>query len=236
MPFVEDMLNAAGQSSWFCLLDLKSAYWQIPMENSSICKTVFSTQQGHYEFVRMPFELAFAGCTFQSRADEALYPVRDVCRAYLDDLLSHADSFEASCEGLRRVLQVLIDAKLLASFSKCKFLMREVPYLGFLLTADGIRIDPMKTEAIANLKVPNDVPELQHVLGLFQHYARFHPQFASTAVSLTNLTQKHTPWYWTPTCQRAFEDIKRVLTLEPVLTRPDFSLPSLSKQTGHPQL
>lgn len=157
MSLVDDMLNAAGQSSWFCLLDLQSAYWQIPMEETSIPKTAFSTSQGHYEFVRMPFGLAFAGFTFQWRADVALQPVKDICRAYLDDLLSHADSFEAGCAGLRRVLQVLIHSKLLASFSKCKFLMREVPYLGFLLTKDGIKIDPAKTTAIADLQVPEDI-------------------------------------------------------------------------------
>lgn len=57
MPLIDDMLNSVGQSSWFCLIDLKSAYWQIPMEESLICKTTFSTQKGHYEFTRMPFGL-----------------------------------------------------------------------------------------------------------------------------------------------------------------------------------
>lgn len=71
------------------------------------------------------------------------------------------------CDNLRRVLQTLVDARLLASFSKCQFLMQELPYLGFLLTADGVKIDPAKTEAIRGLKAPVDVPGLHH-------YARFH--------------------------------------------------------------
>lgn len=170
-----------------------------------MCKTTFFTQQGHYEFVRMPFGLAFAAFTFQWRADEALQLVKDICRAYLDDLLQHAKSFELCCEGLRRVLKALVDPKLLASFAKCRFMVRELPYLGFLLTRDGIKVDPVKTKAIRNLKAPTDVLGLQHILGLFQHYARFHPQFVATAVPLTEVTQKGKVWQWTKVCQQAFD-------------------------------
>lgn len=59
IPLIDDMINIVGQFSWFTLIDLKSAYWQIPMEASSICKTAFSTQKGHYEFLRMPFGLVW---------------------------------------------------------------------------------------------------------------------------------------------------------------------------------
>lgn len=68
-----------------------------------------------------------------------------------------------------------------------------------------------------------DVPSLQHVLGLFQHYARFHLQFAEMAVPLTNLTQKGRAWFWSADCQKAFEGIKQMLVSEPVSVRPDFS-------------
>lgn len=169
MPLVDNMLNSVGQSSWFCLIDLKSAYWQIPMEESPICKTAFSTQKGHYEFTRIPFGLSFAAFTFQTRADEVLREVVHICKAYLDALLCHGRTFEECCQRPHQVLKILVEAKsqLLASFSKCQFLMQEMPYLGFLLTGDRVKIDPSKTEAVRNLKAPTDVPGLQHVLGLF---------------------------------------------------------------------
>lgn len=235
MPLVDDMLNSVGQSSWFCLIDLKSAYWQIPMEESSICETVFSTQKGHYEFTRMPFGLSFAAFTFQNQADEVLRDVADICKAYLDDLLCHGGTFEECCERLHRVLKILIEARLLASFSKCQFLQQEMPYLGFLLTKDGVKIDPAKIEAIRSLKPPTDVAGLQHVLGLFQHYARFYPQFAGLAVPLTDLLQKGRTWYyWSSSCHSAFEGIKQVLTSEPVLIRPDFAKPFIVQTDWSP--
>lgn len=90
MPLIEDMLNSVGNSRWFCLIDHRSAYWQIPMAEDSICKTAFSTKAGHYEFLRMPFGHAWAVFSFQRRADQILIPVKSFCRAYLDDLLPHA--------------------------------------------------------------------------------------------------------------------------------------------------
>lgn len=202
MPLIEDMLNSVGQSQWFCLIDLKSAYWQVPMEVNSICKTAFSTQKGHYEFIRMPFGLVFAVFKFQGLADGVLKEIRDWCRAYLDDLLCHAATFEECCQGLRTVLQLLIKSKLLALFSKCQFMMQQIPYLGYLLTKDGIKPDPAKTGAIRMLKPPRDVPGLQHVLGLFQYYAKFHPRFSEVAEPMTNLTQKDRPWIWTRSVKR----------------------------------
>lgn len=121
------------------------------MEPGSICKTAFSTKKGHYEFIRMPFGLVFAVFTFQGLADSVLKEVQDMCRAYMDDLLQHTPTFELCCEGLRRVLKFLIEAKLLASFSKCHFMVQEVPYLGFLLTRDGVKPDPAKTKAIPRM-------------------------------------------------------------------------------------
>lgn len=173
IPLIDDMLNAVGQSSWFNLIDLRSAYWQIPMEASSIEKTAFTTQKGHYEFLRMPFGLVWAVLRFQSFADQVLKPISGICRAYLDDFLNHASSFEGACEGLVQVLTVLRESKLVASFAKCRFMMQELPYLGFLLTKEGIKVDPAKTETLRILKEPVDVAGLQHVLGLFQHYATF---------------------------------------------------------------
>lgn len=64
MPIIEDMLNAAGTSRWFCLIDLRSAYWQIPMSPDSICKTLFSTKSGHYEILRLSFGLMWVVFNF----------------------------------------------------------------------------------------------------------------------------------------------------------------------------
>lgn len=108
--------------------------------------------------------------------DQVLVPVKHFCRAYLDDLLTHATTFEEYCEHLRILLLLLIDLQLLASFSKSCFMVQEVSYLGHLLTADGIRMDPAKIQTIMNLQPPHDVASLQHVLG----YSNTMPSFIPT--------------------------------------------------------
>lgn len=130
MPLVEDLVNDVGCSSWFCLLDLKSAYWQVPMDKASIAKTAFSTKRGHYEFTHMSMGLKTAVFTFQRAINTALYSVQQACQAYLDDLLVHARIFNDGLEALECVLKLLLKHGLQASFKKCKFLMRQVPYLG----------------------------------------------------------------------------------------------------------
>lgn len=225
MPVVEELVNDVRQSSWFCLLDLRSAYWQVPMDEESIPKTAFSTRSAHYEFLRMAMGLKAAAGTFQRLMNHVIRPVRQFYQAYLDDLLTHADSFEASLSALEQVLALLVENKLLVSFKKCKFMMREVACLGYMLSKDGIRLDPARMAAIANLQAPKDVKSLQQVLGLFQYYTRFHLDYAAVAALLTDLTKKAVVWKWSTACQEAFEQIKRVLTSEPVVARPDFSLP-----------
>lgn len=100
----------------------------------------------------MPFGLVKAVLRFRGFADKVLKPNSDVCRAYLDDFLNHTDTFMGACVGFERVLTELREATLMASFSKCRFMMRETPYLGFLLTKEGVKINPTKTVAIRSLQ------------------------------------------------------------------------------------
>lgn len=83
--------------------------------------------------------------------DQVFVPVKYFCRAYLDDLLTHATTFEEFCEHLRTLLLLLIDARLLASFTKSRFMVQKVAYLGHLLTVEGVRMDPAKIQTILNL-------------------------------------------------------------------------------------
>lgn len=96
-------------------------------------------------------------------------------------------------------------------------------------------MDPAKIRTISNLLVPKDVAGLQHMLGLFQHYAKFHPSYAATAAPLTDLTQKGRPWCWTERCQEAFEAIKAVLVSAPILMRLDFSKPFIVQTDWSPR-
>ena len=100
-------------------------------------------------------------------------------------------------EHLRIVLQVLREKELDAKFSKCEFWLREVTFLGHVVSAEGIKVDPRKIEAILEWKPPRSVSEIRSFLGLPGYYRRFVEGFSVMAAPLTKLIRKGVPFVWT---------------------------------------
>ncbi|KAG8481084.1 hypothetical protein CXB51_025832 [Gossypium anomalum] len=130
-------------------------------------------------------------------------------------------------EHLRIVLQVLREKQLYAKFSKCEFWLTEVTFLGHMVSAEGIKVDPRKIEAIVEWKPPRSVTEIRSFLGLAGYYRRFVEGFSVLAAPLTKLIRKGAPFVWTNKQQEAFEKLKKVLTEAPVLIQPESDHKSL---------
>ena len=110
---------------------------------------------------------------------------------------------------------------------KCHFIKDKVEYLVHLVSAEGVEADPSKKKAVKNFPQPLDVKGLRSFLGLASYYRRFVPNLSSVAGPLHALTRKNAPFVWTPTCQQAFDGLKRLLTEVPVLAYPVFEKPFL---------
>ncbi|RXN05657.1 reverse ribonuclease [Labeo rohita] len=95
---------------------------------------------------------------------------------------------------------------------------------GHIVSAEGVKTDPEKVNAVENFPVPTSVKEVQRFLGMAGWYHRFIKDFSSKAAPLHALKKKGTKWNWTEDCQRAFEEIKDDLTKAPILAVPDFTL------------
>lgn len=130
MPTVDAMLDLLGKSKVFCLLDLRLAYWQIPLAEASREKTAFSTPSGHWEFVRMPFGLANAPATFQRCIMMILLRLEKTASPYLDDILVHGERVRACIHSLDEVLTRISKARMAAKGTKCRVLVDEMIYLG----------------------------------------------------------------------------------------------------------
>ena len=118
------------------------------------------------------------------------------------------------------MLQILREKRLFAKLSKCDFWLKEVSFLGHIVFAEGIRVDPVKIEAILSWKPPRNVTEVRSFLGLAGYYQQFVKGFSIIAFSLTKLLQKGVKFEWDDKCQSSFERLKKILVEAPMLTQP----------------
>ena len=166
LPRVDDILIALGDAKYFTSLDLASGYWQIELDEDARKKSAFTTYNGLFEFVRMPFGLCNAPATFQRLMQMVLSGLeyRGVF-IYLDDVLVASKTFEEHLSHLREVFSRLRSACLRLKPRKCDILRDRVPFLGHIVSAAGIEPDPAKTDKIKDYPAPTNVTEVRKFLG-----------------------------------------------------------------------
>ena len=128
-------------------------------------------------------------------------------------------------EHLQIVLTRLREHQLYAKFSKCEFWLKKVPFLGHILSEEGISVDPSKVQEVLDWKAPTSVHEVRSFLGLAGYYRRFIPDFSKIAKPMTKLLQKDVKFVWTKECDVAFTTLRHLLTTAPVLAQPDIEKP-----------
>ena len=118
-------------------------------------------------------------------------------------------------------MQLLRDHQLYAKFSKCEFWLTEVRFLGHIVSASGVSIDPEKVEAMMSWERPKSVFEICSFLGLVGYYKRFIEDFSRLAAPMTTLTRKEVKFEWNDLCEEAFQELKRRLTSTPIMIVPE---------------
>jgi hypothetical protein len=124
-------------------------------------------------------------------------------------------------EHLRLVLEKLRANQLYAKFGKCEFWLTQVAFLGHVISAGGVSVDPGKVKNVLNWKLPTDVAEIRRFLGVASYYRRFIQDFSKVAKPMTRLLEKGKVFKWTQDCQDSFEELKKRLTMALVLVLPD---------------
>ena len=184
-------------------------------------KTAFRTQYGHYKFLVMSFGLTNAPTAFMDLMNRVFRPYVDqFVVVFIDDILVYSKDAQKHEQHLRIVLETLREKRSYAKLSKCDFWLKEVSFLGHIVSVEGIRVDPATIEAVANWKSPQNVTEVRSFLGLAGYYRRFVRGFSVIASPLTKLVKKGIKFEWTEKCQNNFEQLKGMLVEAPVLTRP----------------
>ena len=224
-----------GQARYFSTLDLASGFWQIRMHTHSQEKTAFVTPQGLYEFRVMPFGLTNAPAVFQRLMQQVISSLNldsevEFVSVYIDDILIFSRTLEEHLLHLQRVIERVVEVGLKLKPSKCKFVRKELEYLGHIVSQEGLKPNPRLVDAVRDFPKPTTVQETRRFLGLCSYHWKFIPCFAEVTNPLHHLTRKDTDFVWSPECQQVFEQLKCKLVSAPVLAYPIFSWTSSSKR------
>ncbi|KAA3470271.1 DNA/RNA polymerases superfamily protein [Gossypium australe] len=212
LPRIDDLFDQLKGATVFSKIDLRS----------DVSKIAFRTRYGHYEFLVMPFRLTNAPAMFMDLMNKIFRPYLDrFVVVFIDDILVYSRDERERVKHLRTVLQTLQEKQLYTKFSKCEFWLWEVGFLGHIVSAKGISVDPSKILAIVNWSPPKNVSEVRSVIGLAGYYRRFVKGFSMIASLITRLLQKDVKLEWNDKCQQSFDRLEALLTEAHILVQPE---------------
>ncbi len=226
MPRIDEVFDQLKGAKIFSKLDLTSGFHQIRVKESDVEKTAFNTKFGHFEFRVLPFGLTNAPATFMTLMRKVFLDFLDVFVCiFLDDILVYSKSEGDHLVHLKLVLERLRSNRLFAKLTKCQWFKTKIPFLGHIITDEGITVDQSKIDCINNWPIPKNQEEVRSFLGLAGFYRRFVKGFSHIASPMTALLQKNLKFQWNDLCSKAFETLKQSLTSSPILIVPDTALP-----------
>lgn len=188
MPEIGEIIAQLGNNKFFTVLDLKSGFHQILLREQDIEKTAFAVNGGKFEFTRLPFGLKNSPSIFQRALDDILRDhIGKICYVYIDDIIIFSKTEEEHANHLGQVFLTLQNANMKVQMDKCEFYKKQVNFLGFTISENGVKTNQEKVKAISDFPIPKSLKELRSFLGLSGYYRRFIRDYAKLAKPLTTL-------------------------------------------------
>ena len=196
LPLIADILDGVGKRKVFTKLDLRWEYNNVRIKKEDEWKAAFTTYIRAYKPMVMYFGLTNSPTTFQTIINDLF---RDLINqgdmvTFIDDILVAIDTKEGYDELVEEVLRRLEENDLFVKPEKCKWKVREVEFLGVVISPKGVEIQKKKMEGVLNWLAPRNVKEVQKFLGLANYYRRFIKDFARIAAPLHMLVRKEQKW------------------------------------------
>ncbi|CAB0034932.1 unnamed protein product [Trichogramma brassicae] len=201
-------------------LDLRASFWQVPLAHESRKYTGFSHQGYTYQYTSVPFGLKISSAALNRAAETILRDMRGSVIAFVDDWLVVSSTMEQHLLDLDELLTRISDENVTVNFDKFEPLRKEIRFVGFVLTPEGIQADEQKTEVIMNFPAPRTPTQSQRLLGMANFNARFTARLAEAAGPLIKLTKKGEPWKWGDAEIKAFHAVKQLFCKSLFLNHP----------------
>ena len=222
LPITDDVLPDLSRAKVFTKFDARNRYWHVQFDDESSKLTTFDTPFGRYRWKRLPFGISVASEIFQKRLKQALdrldgllsihddmvvYGVGDTEEEPMADHNKNLEQFPQRC----RQKGVKLNEK------KLKVMCKEIPYMGHLVTAGGLKPDPDKVEAVRNMPKSDNVQAVRRFCGFVNYLAKFLPRLAELLEPIQQLTRNDVEWQWRHEHEAAFEKVKAIVTAAPLL-------------------
>ena len=218
LPFIDQILDKLSGQGFYCFLNGYSRYNKLAIHLDDQAKTTFTCPFDTYAFQRMSFGLCNAPVIFSDFIGESM-------EVFMDDFSVFGPSFDACLEHLTQIIDVCVKKRLVFSWEKSHFMVREGIMLGHLVSSKGLEVDKPKVEVIQDIALPKSIRELKSFLGHVGFYRRFIQDFAKVSKPLTSLLCKEKDFIIEKEGKHAFMQLKRSLVEAPILQSPNWDLP-----------
>ncbi|XP_037041779.1 uncharacterized protein K02A2.6-like [Bradysia coprophila] len=220
LPTADSIFATLNGGKYFSKIDLADAYFQVLVDDGSKKYLTINTHKGLFQYNRLPFGIKIASAMFQQIVDAMIAGLKRT-GGFMDDVLVNGRTIEEHNQNLLALFERIEEWGFHVRLEKCKFLMTEVHYLGFIIDEFGRRPDKSKIEAICNMPEPHDVSTVRSFLGMLNYYAQFVKEMRDLRYPLDQLVCKGAKFVWTDECRKSFQRAKEILQSDLLLTHYD---------------
>jgi hypothetical protein len=225
LPDIESLTTMWEGCKYFSKMDLSMGYWQQPLHEDSKKVTACSIPSVcTFQYARVPLGLTSSPGSFQQEIEKSLLGIKNIkCANYLDDLATASVTFEQSLENLDAIFERLGAVNLVLKPEKTRIMMKEISFLGFILSHRGLEMDPKKCDALIKMSRPRNKKQIKSFVSMAGFYRKFLKGFADICKPLTDLLKNNVTFKWDKEQDNAFQALKDKIAEKVVLKFPDLN-------------
>lgn len=219
---VNELLAKGKDSKFLSTIDLTASYWQIELTPASRQYTAFQFRGQTWQYVVTPFGISTSQAALVRALDQVFgNEIEDFSLVYVDDICAMSSDFTMHLTHLEHIFKKLSDANMTVKFTKSSFCRNNVPFLGYVLTTNGLEMDQSRVKAILDFPIPQTRKQLKSFLGCINYYNKFLDKYAQAIQPLLRLTSKNVKFDWTSEDTKTFDQIKHLFIHTNVLHHPN---------------